>query len=495
MSNDRYPVEVKALGLLKHGKQKVWMLSVAWSDQNNILIYRAFEEFKKLHKDLKRKFPIESGLLKKSDRTIPKFQDINVMLRKNQKLSRCRESLRLLEIYCQELLRTEAKISQGEDVIHFFEAQSRDMDPSFPENSIVILPSEMGERRTETAHPSSATITQPVISQSYRCVEAYETKDTNNKPFKATKEEMLEVLMKDMTGWWLVENDRKQIAWFPAPYLEESEDTAVVRETEEEGMLHYVTWPYKAKKLDELSVKMGVVVEVLEKSDNGWWLVWYNGSAGYVPSLFLQPYRNPYSKFLALANSNLGRSTPNLSQATSPLRKSSPSHQRSYDGGVAQAYSTNRMTEGKEESPPSRARSRSLSGSVVVAGFGQMSETNSLSHSSGNVSGHGYYWPQDPEAKRVGNNPPIDTLLHCASESHGSPALSLGSKEQSDSAFDEEPLGCSDHLRNSSDSEPTPDGPTIPPRPLPHEILQKCTTITRKALLGVLPAACSQGCH
>uniref|UniRef100_A0A670JSV7 SH3 domain-containing protein n=1 Tax=Podarcis muralis TaxID=64176 RepID=A0A670JSV7_PODMU len=163
------------------------------------------------------------------------LQDVNVMLKKNQKLSRCRESLRLLEIYCQELLKTKARISQGEDVVHFFEAQSRDMDPSFPEDSIVILPSEMGPGKKETPLPPSATITQPVVSQSYRCIEAYETKDTSNRLFRATKGEILEVLMKDKTGWWLVENYWKQIAWFPAPYLEETEEAAATEETEETG--------------------------------------------------------------------------------------------------------------------------------------------------------------------------------------------------------------------------------------------------------------------
>ncbi|XP_033023873.1 NADPH oxidase organizer 1 [Lacerta agilis] len=500
MSSGRFPVEVKAVGLLKHRKQKVWMLFVSWSDQNNILIYREFEEFKKLHKDLKKKFPIESGLLKKSDRTIPRFQDVNAMLKKNQKLSRCRESLMLLEIYCQELLKTKARISQGEDVIHFFEAQSRDMDPSFPENSIVILPSEMGPGKKETPLPPSTTITQPVISQSYRCIEAYETKDTSNRLFRATKGEMLEVLTKDRTGWWLVENYWKQIAWFPAPYLEETEEAAATEETEETGMLYYVTQAYEAKKSDELSVKIGVVVKVLEKSDDGWWLVWYNGTTGYVPSMFLQPYRNPHSKFLALVNSSLCYSMPNLSQATSPLSKRSPSQQRGSCGGAAQVHSTNRMMEMQEDdTPPNRMRSHSLSVSVAIATSRLASGVDCLSDSSGNVSGQGYDWPQNPEVNRVRNSTPMEPLLLCSSRSHGCLSLPLESKHRSDSGFEEQPLGSSDTLLHSSDSEPASGHPAIPPRPQAHEILQRCTTITRRALRGALarasPNASSQSCH
>lgn len=32
---------------------------------------------------------------------------------------------------------------------------------------------------------------------------------------------------------------------------------------------------YKATKDDEITVAIGAVVEVLQKSDNGWWLVRY----------------------------------------------------------------------------------------------------------------------------------------------------------------------------------------------------------------------------
>lgn len=47
------------------------------------------------------------------------------------------ESLRLLEVYCQELMKTQAKISQGEDVIKFLEAHGQDLEPSFPENRYI----------------------------------------------------------------------------------------------------------------------------------------------------------------------------------------------------------------------------------------------------------------------------------------------------------------------------------------------------------------------
>uniref|UniRef100_A0A8C0J7K8 NADPH oxidase organizer 1 n=1 Tax=Chelonoidis abingdonii TaxID=106734 RepID=A0A8C0J7K8_CHEAB len=271
----RYPVDVKAVGLMQCRKQK-YMLAVSWSDRNNLLIYRTYEEFKKFHKVLKRKFPIEGGLLKKSDRSIPKFQDAKLMQRKSRNLSRSMERLKLLETYSQELLKADAKVSQSEDVIQFFKAQTQDLDPSFPKDSIIIMPSEMGDGKKDQFKQQNPSVIQPVVSQNYSCIEAYETKDTKNRPFKVAKKEIVEVLIKDVTGWWLVENKDQQIAWFPAPYLEArvtGEESLNARELDEAGTLYYAVRAYKSQKADELSLNVGVVVEVLEKSDNGWWLI------------------------------------------------------------------------------------------------------------------------------------------------------------------------------------------------------------------------------
>ena len=41
------------------------------------------------------------------------------------------------------------------------------------------------------------------------------------------------------------------------------------------GVLYCCSRTYRAKSADELSVDMGTVVEVLQKSDNGWWLIRY----------------------------------------------------------------------------------------------------------------------------------------------------------------------------------------------------------------------------
>lgn len=61
------------------------------------------------------------------------------------------------------------------------------------------MPSEIGGGK-KNQPGRQLSITHPQASQSYRCIETFETKDTKNKTFKVTKKEIVEVLIKDMTG-------------------------------------------------------------------------------------------------------------------------------------------------------------------------------------------------------------------------------------------------------------------------------------------------------
>lgn len=43
-------------------------------------------------------------------------------------------------------------------------------------------------------------VTQPFVTETYRCVAPYETKDTKNRPFKVAVDETVDVLIKDKAG-------------------------------------------------------------------------------------------------------------------------------------------------------------------------------------------------------------------------------------------------------------------------------------------------------
>ncbi|NXP21860.1 NOXO1 oxidase, partial [Scytalopus superciliaris] len=480
MSCSRYPVDVKAVGFMQSRKQKNYMMFVSWSDQNNILIYRTFEDFKKFHKELKRKFPTESGSL----RSLPRFKGVTMQHRKGGKLNRCLEILKLLETYSQELLKMDTKISQSEDVNEFFKAQTQDLDPSFPENSVVIMPSEF--RREKKHQPISITL--PQASQSYRCIESFETKDIKNKTFTVAEKEIVEVLIKDMTGWWLVENADKQIAWFPASYLEEldvHEDIQNAFSSKEEGSLYFVVQAYKAQKADELSLPSGVVVEVLRRSDNGWWLIRYNGSTGYMPSMCLRPYKNPHHKLQTIMSCGLNVSTPNLcSSLSAPHSQGEAMAQPRVQPGSSCGSS-------EEDGSSQRSRSRSLPRASSTSDL--ESESSSLSSGSGSEQDTRLSWKPDlsrslPEVEQARSSPALAT--HSTQAPHSTKSPRLSPRDRNDSGFVESSAAD----LSSALPDPATRVPRVPARPSAHEILQRCSTVTKRALQhhspqpGLLPS-------
>ncbi|NWI88316.1 NOXO1 oxidase, partial [Pitta sordida] len=479
MSCSRYPVDVKAVGFMQCKKQKNYMMFVSWSDQNNILIYRTFEDFRRFHKELKRKFPSESSSL----RSLPKFKGRTMQHRKGGKLNRCLEILKFLETYSQALLKMDARISQGEEVNQFFKAQTQDLDPSFPENSVVIMPSVFRREKKQQPLP----ITLPQASQSYRCIESFETTDTKNKMFRVTQKEIVEVLIKDMTGWWLVENADKQIAWFPASYLEEldvHEDVQNAFSSNEEGSLYFVVQAYEAQKADELSLNSGVVVEVLRRSDNGWWLIRYNGSTGYMPSLCLRPYQNPHHKLQTIISCGLNASTPNLcSSLSGPQPRGEAVAQPRVQPG-----SSLDPNEEDRSSQRSRSRARACSTSDL--------ESESSSLSSGSSS--------SKRDTRLGWKPDLSRSLPEVEQTRSSPALGralathsksprLTTRDRNDSGFMES--SAADLSSSLTDPELATCVPKVPARPSAHEILQRCSTVTKRAVQQSSSQAALQELH
>ncbi|XP_040918806.1 NADPH oxidase organizer 1a [Toxotes jaculatrix] len=505
MEAQRYPISVRFVGVMHKEKSKMYMTSVLWSDQNDIVVYRTFGDFKKLHKQLKKAFPAGSKL-KKSDRIIPKFRGRRTKRSQKKAPTKSMMRLKFLQKYCNELLSCDPRVIQSQELTQFFQPKEQDLQPEFARNSIMIMPSE-DEMRTDAGHGNGGNVTQPFVTETYRCVAPYETKDTKNKPFKVAVDEKVDVLIKDKAGWWLVENEEKRMAWFPAPYLEklddEDEDEDDSDGIPERGMPYTAVKSYKATKDDEITVSIGAVVEVLQKSDNGWWLIRYNGKAGYIPTMYLQPYSYPQirmtshhqerraSSVLPLPSSmleqsqELSRSQGNLLQVP-PVRSSSPhplqphTKERSHSLDIPpeqppaqparSTFATNIAVTAKHSPPPTimvqrdeeeEQRDRRLSGdsegSFESSGsdFSYDDLSSSSASSSFNLS-HG----ANDERLRYSRTPP-PTLGN-----HLSPTSGLEGKIM------------------PSVSDPNlykrPTTPKVPPRPQAQEILTRCSTVTRK---------------
>ncbi|XP_069840154.1 NADPH oxidase organizer 1-like [Dendropsophus ebraccatus] len=411
--SSRHPVNLEAVGIMQHGNQKTYMFSVCWSDHNKVLIYRSFRDFKKFQRDLKRNFPLEAGILNKTERTLPKLKDAPRTVTKRNASKRFLERLRLLEAYSHSLLKLDAKISQSDLVVQFFTLQQRDLNPSFPADSLVIMPSEKKEE-TQIVSSHTPNISAPLICPKYMCTADYETVDLKNRPFRVKQCEFLDVLLKESTGWWLVENEDRQIAWFPAPYLQDHRNKQVydiAKECQGEGTFCVVIRGYEAQNLDELTVGIGVVVEVLRKSEDGWWLIRYNRRTGFIPSLYLKPYSNPCEKIQHILNRERYVSTPDLNE----------------DKWLRDAYSYPAFQPILDDQRQSdRERSKSLGATSL--GSDMESDTDSMTGSNGRLS----------------------------SSSSGRSSCS------------------------TSNSSLTSSLPKIPKRPKADEIIQKCSTVTKK---------------
>ncbi|TKS91892.1 NADPH oxidase organizer 1 [Collichthys lucidus] len=539
MEEQRYPISVRVIGVLHKEKSKMYMTSVLWSDQNDIVVYRTFQDFKKMHKQLKKAFPPASKL-KKSDRVIPKFRgtcaQIPVFTRISdaqlwiltpdrpsvlidRKITRQKKTptksllrLKFLQKYCNELLSCSPRVSQSADLIKFFHPKDQDLQPEFARNGIMIMPSE-DQIMADSGQANGGNVTQPFVTETYRCVAPYETKDTNNKPFKVAVDEKVDVLIKDKAGWWLVENESKKMAWFPAPYLEKIDDFDDEDDVDgipEGGMMYTVVKTYKATKNDEISVNIGTVVEVLQKSDNGWWIIRHGSKVGYIPTMYLQPYNYPHIRMTTTHNQDSGPTSPNLEKQ---------SLQFSHSQGNLLLLPSARAPSPNPLAEISRQKSRSFNTLSVQPpappALPAARSTAPLATSNGTTRATPYQAPpprimvgmDGDEEEQRGRSLTVDSeesLMSDSTDFSFSDDLSSSSESSTPNLslrvnddrmrLSRTPPPMVNNRRSSttipegkmipSISDPNlykgPKTPTVPPRPRKQEILTRCSTITRK---------------
>ncbi|TNN54934.1 NADPH oxidase organizer 1 [Liparis tanakae] len=468
MANEqRFVMSARIIGAVYRDspKLKMFMISVLWSDDTEVVVYRSFKDFKKFHMQLKKRFP-HMNPFKKNNRVIPTFRGQarrNSLQQKGSK--RSVQRMKFLESYCDKLLRCDPTVTQSSMLFQFFVPKDHDLQSDFTKNSTMILmsddlPDGSGEGGGDVRGQHAGSVTHPFVTQTYRCVAAYETKDTKNRPFKTSVDEKLDVLIKDPTGWWLVENEDKLLAWFPAPYLElwegEDDEDAGFHLA---GALYCAVRSYSTKKDDEVSVPIGSVVEVLSKSDNGWWLIRFNGKSGYIPSMNLKPYNNPRAGLYSLQKKLHTSSTLNLEpQGSRPPSSNVKNSPRRFSLG---------QTTGEPSMPMHLQKARSLE---------ILTENCSPTPSESDASTSGL-------TPSSGSSSPTGSLTACfqpgfSDDGNSSPDLSLFDRRGSNTSTD------SSGSDISTGSEAASITPRVPPRPKPEEILTRCTTMTRKAALA-----------
>ncbi|XP_056906751.1 NADPH oxidase organizer 1-like [Takifugu flavidus] len=460
--DQRFVISARVLGAVQRQtpKLKTFMISVSWSDQTEVIVYRSFQDFRKFHRLLKKKFP-QLNPFRKNSRLIPKFRgEARKSSLPKKGSARLVKRMKFLESYCDKLLKCEMTVTRSSEVTQFFTPKDHDLQADFTKNSIVMLLSDDLPDGSGGGKVEANNITHPFVTQTYRCVDAFETKDTKNRPFKVAVDEKLDVLIKDPGGWWLVENESKCLAWFPAPYLElwEAAEDAEA-EHQRGGVLYCAVKNYTTKKEDEVSVPIGSVVEVLRKSDDGWWLIRFQGKAGYIPSMYLQPYNNPRAGLYNLRKHH--SSTLNLATSRGPE--------------MSPMYSSD--TENNPQLVSGELSSIMPSRLVKARSLDILSETWSSAHLDQDTSVH----TRERSISRVSQFSSSSEFSSSSKEDHqsgsSSPDISLSLHH---SSMDSESAGS----LVSKDSEKSSSPPRVPPRPKTEEIMNRCTTMTRKAALA-----------
>ncbi|KAF4015485.1 hypothetical protein G4228_007343 [Cervus hanglu yarkandensis] len=209
----------------------------------------ALVQTERLQKTLKETFPVEAGLLRRSDRVLPKLPADAPWLVHRGRTSRGLARLQLLEAYLRALLAAGERVSRSPVLTGFLAPQPADLEPMLPPGSLVILPT----LQEPPPGPSGSPAIHTLEAQSLRCLQPFSTQDMRGQPFHTQAQEALDVLLRHPSG----------------PQF------CAVR-------------AYESSRADELSVPAGARVRVLEASDRGWWLCRFQGRTGLLPAATLQ---------------------------------------------------------------------------------------------------------------------------------------------------------------------------------------------------------------
>ncbi|XP_032227901.2 SH3 and PX domain-containing protein 2B [Nematostella vectensis] len=255
-------------------KHYVYVISVTWSDGSVNVVYRRYSKFFDLQTKLLEEFPDEGGVKDPSARVLP-FLPGKILFGRSHVRDVAVKRKEPIQEYCSKLVELPPKISQSGLVLKFFEPKPEDIE----------LPLEKKKKKKETAD----VISDPVSLEQYVAIADYQKQNRNEITMVAG--DIVEVIDKNENGWWFVNLDEEQ-GWVPAAYLESvdghSDDAAPIEGPTVEVGQYITTTSHKAELDDEITFETGVIVSVIQKNFDGWWLIRYQDKEGWAPAMYLR---------------------------------------------------------------------------------------------------------------------------------------------------------------------------------------------------------------
>lgn len=262
----------------KPSKHYVYVINVTWSDKSVVVIFRRYSKFFELQTRLFEDFPDEGGVKDPSKRSLP-FLPGKIIFGRSNTRDVAEKRKEPINDYCQSLIKLPGKISASDLVLEFFEPTNEDISPGEGEEQ-----KDKKKAKDEIAQ----VISEPIQLEQYIVIADYQKQ--NRSEVSVLAGDIVEVIDKNENGWWFVNMDEEQ-GWLPASYLEPEDGSAesIVGKTYKVGDEKYIaTRAYTANEPDEIGFQKGVVVDILQKNVDGWWLIRFNGKDGWAPSIYLK---------------------------------------------------------------------------------------------------------------------------------------------------------------------------------------------------------------
>lgn len=295
-SSEHYISDVCVVDYRKHTNRNVFVIKVIWSDGERFELYRTYGDFFTFHRTLQQLFPVEAGRKRTVRRVLPNLPNkITYTLRKLRKSTSISDLKTMLDTYSQTLLlRLPPSVSRAMFVVNFFKPYPMDQQ-------LERLQKPRSQSQREELQLSVYPQVLPAGSLFDKCTVLVDYEKTGDGELTITAGEAVTVLKKEDNGWWLVDRstaESHQIGYVPGAFLKpqgpeeqssDSEYLGFVSSTEADPVLEYIAVEdYFSSDLRQISFSEGTRLILLEKSDDGWWLVAHDGQEGWAPANYIK---------------------------------------------------------------------------------------------------------------------------------------------------------------------------------------------------------------
>lgn len=255
-------------------KSYEYVLKVRWLDENQYCIFRRYSMFFDLQAGLRQLFQEKQHI------TIPELPVARFaggMLFGALAKKQCKH----IEEFCQRVIQLPPVVSQSDIVQQFFSQWGTD----------AFVRIESNEKSTKLPNSPFGRGDDELVER-YQSVAEFTGGGRGEMSLR--ENEVVTVIEKNSTGWWLVANSRGEHGFAPATFLEpvdsrQRTEEEEWRDVEEDERFWVAIESYSAKSDDELTYRAGEEVEVLATSNFGWWKIKIKGKVGLTPGSNLAP--------------------------------------------------------------------------------------------------------------------------------------------------------------------------------------------------------------